>query len=175
MQYFNYYAAALLLVCLPACTNKVRFPKEKDTGIEQRRTYDVIKERYATPIRLVQKLNSGDPKVDMRDTMQKLRDHMLMAAEGYNNEYNRGWHLTPHKYERYPYFLYRDRLDRDMDRLQKELDCCYWKSEGIAPFMQTLLEQLESLRKFIVTSSEYARERRYLAAGEEIQEEVPQR
>ena len=148
---------ASLLIVLPSCIFK-----KSTRGYDcARAAYENVLYKYDRDVEIFSKISKVGDKEEKLRLARELKDEILLKNEEFNDE-KRGWFNKKSDTENYPFMQYKMNLDNNISLLGRSKDKLYWKQEGLGKSVQELINKLDRLRKYIVLSSEYSRERKML-------------
>jgi hypothetical protein len=156
----------ILLAFLPNCI----FRKSSRQYDCARAAYENVLYKYERDVHVFDAMQNSKDRASHMRLAQELKDEILLKNEEYNAE-RKHWFRHKHESSNYPFTQYKMGLDCNIELLEKTKAQLYWKQEGLAKSVQDLINTLDSMRKYIVLDSEYARERNMMERRKILQVE----
>lgn len=160
-------ALAVMLVTLTGCINS---RKPIDKMVEQRTLYEATKSEYQPIIKIVESIQQSKDAFDTKEKVKHAREYIVLKADQYGREHTT-WMPFAAKYLNYPFHQYLVILDDNSAKLNKVYGQLPWKTEAFAQQVRELLGKLENVRRYLVTHSEYLREKRLMELKKKGHEE----
>lgn len=134
-----------------------------------RAAYENVLYRYDRELEILAKIDQQSNNEQRLRLNRELKEEILLKNEEFSDEFW-GWRkkaVTERK--NYPYMQYKDKLDHDITLLEAAKNKLYWKQDGLGKSVQTLIDKMDQLRRYVVLHVEYERERKLMEQRKNLQ------
>ncbi len=154
-QRLLFFSTMLLLLGLTSCIHNLKSPEQNLH--EGKQIYRSIAYQYRGERSIIHTPETEAP------IKRLLKNEIMIKNEEHNQQGTSWWSIIfdidDNPYRNYPFIQYKVVLDNSIAELKKQFNILYWNNREFGTAVQRLIDDLQTIKRFVITYDEYRKER----------------